>query len=246
MIEKIKNLLEEYRKHVAEQKIQNRKLEEQLAELDWANIYHDTIRDKPWLQNLSLSPGRWAAGYPLLYLLTRILRDCRPTRILEFGLGESSKIISLYLQNELTQSNHLILENNALWQNHFEQNFTLGENSCIKVSPLESKTFNDQSYNSYKQIEEIEGKFDLYLVDGPRGTNRYSRFDIFLLAQRLEKEDEFIIIIDDFNRPGEKETYFELEILFKQKNIVVYVTEYTGKKSTAIFATSKYKWIASL
>ncbi|GAL81813.1 hypothetical protein JCM19274_372 [Algibacter lectus] len=34
-----------------------------LKELEWANIYHDSIRGKNALQNLPLNIGRWAGNY---------------------------------------------------------------------------------------------------------------------------------------------------------------------------------------
>jgi hypothetical protein len=30
-----------------------------LKELDWANVYHDSIRGKSYIENLSLNIGRW-------------------------------------------------------------------------------------------------------------------------------------------------------------------------------------------
>lgn len=37
--------------------------EGKLSELTWANVYHDSISHKPWLQALGLNVGRWAGGY---------------------------------------------------------------------------------------------------------------------------------------------------------------------------------------
>ena len=91
MISKIKSLIRENR---ARQK----KILSQTRELEWAHIFHDSIRGKECLQNLPLNIGRWAGNYSLFYLLNRILMDYKPKSILEFGLGESSKFISTYLE----------------------------------------------------------------------------------------------------------------------------------------------------
>ena len=85
----------------------------QSLEIEWAHVYHDSIRDKPYLQNLSLNIGRWAGNYAFFYLLNRILFETKPKRILELGLGESSKLISVYIENILVNSEHLIFEHNS-------------------------------------------------------------------------------------------------------------------------------------
>ena len=46
-----------------------------VKEILWSSIYHDSIRDKEWLNKLSLNVGRWAVGYPFLYILNRVLSD---------------------------------------------------------------------------------------------------------------------------------------------------------------------------
>src|SRR5690554_7298280 len=63
-----------------------------LQELNWSNVFNNTISDSEWFKNKSISPGRSAVGYPLLYVLYRILNDVKPLNILEFGLGQSTKI----------------------------------------------------------------------------------------------------------------------------------------------------------
>src|SRR5688500_5133211 len=91
-------------------KAQNEDIKARNAELEWAHIFHDTIKDKKWLRNLGISPGRWAGNYSFLYVLVKILSEYKPKKIIEFGLGESSKIVSSFLNNELQNSTHLIVE----------------------------------------------------------------------------------------------------------------------------------------
>ena len=59
------------------------RLSKQNQEILWANIWRDTIQDIKWLQNVpGLSPGRWAVGYNYLYVMTRILNETNPQKIL--------------------------------------------------------------------------------------------------------------------------------------------------------------------
>ena len=238
MIKKSRAILKEFRESARIIKSQN-------AELIWANIFHDTIKDKDWLMGLSISPGRWAGGYSMLYIIVRVLTDYRPNKIIEFGLGESSKIISAFIENHLKSSIHDILEQDENWIKIFNIKHSLSERSDIKNFPLIQKEVNGFKVNSYSGIEKIIEKYDLYIVDGPFGSPRYSRFDIFRLTEKMENNDEFIILIDDYNRPGEKDTVLELMNHFKKKNITVYTSIYAGEKAQFIIATEKYRFITS-
>jgi len=219
----------------------------QNKELEWAHIYHDSIRDKAWLSNLSLNIGRWAGNYSFFYLLNRVLNDYKPKSILEFGLGESSKVISTYLDHYLKESYHTIIEQDEIWRDAFNDRFALSSRSTVQIHPLEKKTVKGFETNGYGKIEEsISEKYDLYLVDGPFGSKNYSRYDIVRILKDIDKRDEFIIILHHFNRKGEKQTYNDLLELFKRKEIEVYQGFYEGNKSVAVLGTQKYRFVKSL
>ena len=171
----------------------------------------------------------------------------KPKHILEFGLGESSKFVSAFLENELINSKHLIIEQDENWHQSFNDRFQLSLRSKVTICPLYKRKVFNYDVNSYTGIEEIiNQKFDLYIVDGPFGSKHYSRYDIVELAKDFTKNDEFIIIIDDCQRIGEKETAQELLKLFKEKDITIYWKEYSGNKSVGVLVTEKYKSIKSL
>jgi len=239
-LKKIKNLVNEF-------KFRADKLKAQNNELEWAHIYHDTIRDKEWLKNLAVSPGRWAASYSFLYVLVRILSDYKPNKIIEFGLGESSKIVSSFLNNELVNSTHLIIEQDESWIEAFKSRFDLSKNSQVLHLPLEVTTVKGFPVKSYGGIQKnVSGVFDLYIVDGPFYSMNYSRYDICLLAERFSLNDEFIIIIDDYGRAGEKETVTDLINQLNTKDIKTHSTVYSGNKSQIIIATEKYRFVATM
>ncbi|WP_298541255.1 hypothetical protein [uncultured Aquimarina sp.] len=219
----------------------------QTKELEWAHIYHDSIRDKGWINSLSLNIGRWAGNYPFFYILNRILNDYKPKEILELGLGESSKFISTYLDNYLMESTHTIIEQDNNWKNNFNDRFTLSTRSSVHILPLQKKNINGFKFNGYEKIEEfITKKYDLYLVDGPLGSSYYSRYDIVNIVKKMNKNDEFILILDDVNRDGEKQTFNELKKLFKEKEIDIHIGQYGGMKSVAVIGTKKYRFVESL
>ena len=218
-----------------------------LKELDWANIFHDSIRGKKWLEDLPLNIGRWAGNYAFFYVLNRILNDYKPKSILEFGLGESSKFITSYLKNSLKESNHLIIEQNEEWSKLFLKGFSLSSNSKIEVNPLIKKEVKGYKVNSYSNLNHLlNKKFDLYVVDGPFGSPNYSRYQIVEIAENFSKLDEFVIILDDYQRRGEQETVSELLHVLESKEIKFYKGLYSGNKSVLVIGTEKYKYIESL
>ncbi len=108
-------------------------------ELRWAHVYHDSIRDKEYMSKLPLNIGRWAGSYAFFYVLNRILSDYKPKEILELGLGESSKVISTYLDNYLIESSHTIIEQDDSWKDSFNERFKLSTRSNIHILPLQKK-----------------------------------------------------------------------------------------------------------
>ncbi|MCU0428809.1 MAG: hypothetical protein MUF42_02445 [Cytophagaceae bacterium] len=216
-------------------------------ELEWAHIYHDSIRGKKWLEELSLSPGRWAGNYSFFYVLNRILSDHRPKRIIEFGLGESTKMISSFLSHELTDSKLLTVEHSKDWNDAFNKRFKRSERCQTLLVELQEKEYKGKHYTGYKDITaKVNEKFDLYLVDGPFGSDHYSRYDIAAITHNLNKEDQFIIIMDDCQRLGEEQTIIELESSLLNRGISVFKGKYEGNKSQIVLATEKYKYSTSL
>ena len=92
----------------------------------------------------------------------------------------------------------------------------------------------------------INEKFDLYIVDGPHGSERYSRYDIVSLISKLNEKDQFIIIIDDTERQGEKDTVTDIKELLKTKNISYYQGNYIGNKCVTLIVSEKYKYSISM
>lgn len=240
IFKKLKSLIKEFRKYEQQQI-------EQLSELEWAHIYNDTIRGKKWLEELGISPGRWAGNYSFFYVLARILLDFNPKKIIEFGLGESSKMISSYVVNESTNTTHLILEQSEDWIEKFDLRYSLSTNSKIIHLPMMDKRVNQFSTRGYEGIEtKITESFDLYVIDGPYGSEHFSRYDICLLAEKFHPDDEFIIILDDFNRQGEKDTVGDLLMKLNKKGIKTYTGIYSGRRTQIVIVTEKYKHLISL
>jgi hypothetical protein len=247
MINKIKSLINEFRAN--DRKINSKliDLENQGRELEWAHIYHDSIRGKKWLEELPLNVGRWAGNYSFFYVLNRILMDYKPKSILDLGLGESSKFISSYLDNYLLDTRHTIVEQNEEWINSFQEKVVLSNRSNIICCPLKQKEIKGHISNVYEDFaNKVTDKFDLYIVDGPFGSDRYSRYDLVTIIETINSNDEFIILFDDTNRLGEQDTLNDIITILKNKNINIFIGYYEGNKANTVIATQKYKFAISL
>ncbi|HQN16565.1 MAG TPA: hypothetical protein PLC90_09425 [Bacteroidales bacterium] len=246
-IRKAKNLIAEFRDRLNDLKATENIIRNLNAELEWADIYHDTIRGKKWLRELSISPGRWAANYSFIYIITRILSDCQPKKIIELGLGESSKIVSKFVENELPDTTHLIVEQSLEWIEVFKSKFKLSSNSTILHLELETNIIKGFPVNTYKDIgNKIDEAFDLYIIDGPFGSSRYSRYDIISLTDKLNNNNEFIIVIDDYNRQGEQDTAQDLTDHLTKKGIEIFSGRFAGDKAQKVIVTKKYQFVLTI
>jgi hypothetical protein len=240
MIKKIKSILEE-----------NRSLHNQnslmLQELNWANVYHDSIRGEAWINETSLNIGRWAGGYAFFYVLVRILKDTKPQRILELGLGESTKMISQFIEHSSPETTHLIIEHDENWKMKFLDIFELSNKSRIELCPLVDQNihgYNNKMYQNFRTI--AQGEFDFILVDGPFGSSHFSRYELIIMLNELNLEKDFIILFDDTHRTGEQETLEELHQLLKGKNIAYTHSTYQGIKACTLICSERMKFLTTL
>lgn len=218
-----------------------------LHELNWANVFKSTIVGSAWLKNQSFSPGRFAAGYPLLYYLYRILNDTKPKSVLEFGLGQSSKLLFQYAQYN-PDAKVTSIEHDSAWIHFFTEDpappsnaeIIQVENAIIKYKGVDTLSVNN--------IQEVLGdnKFDLILVDGPNGSERYSRSQILQLIPHNINTNHFCIIMDDFERDGEKETCSEMEDLMAKHNIAWHKEVVKGEKFFALYCSENLKFLKSI
>jgi hypothetical protein len=214
------------------QVLENNKI---LNELNWANIFNNTVNGSQWLVNKNFSPGRFAIGYPLLYVLFRILDEIKPKRILEFGLGESSKLFHQYAVY-FSDAQVTTLEHDLDWANYYLDTKPLPDNSAIKIVEKKEIVYNGYETLGIKNLEQIIQKsiYDLILVDAPFGSRRFSRSQVLSLIPINIDVNHFIIIIDDYNREGEKETCAELEKIFVKYNIEFIKGVYSGTKESIL------------
>lgn len=222
----------------------------------WAQVFHDTIKGSRWLPaDFPLSPGRSALGYAALYVLYRILNEVHPQNILEMGLGQSTKIISMYCRSN-TKCNHLVVEHDESWISFFKNHFELPETSHIVRLDIENKDMefegdgeksNVITYVDFKEQIGTDKQFDFICIDGPYGYGKpqYSRIDILEMLPDCLK-DSFIIMLDDLHRKGEQNTFRLISEALDKSGIKHYSKVYMGMKHTGIVVSEDLAFLCTL
>lgn len=218
-------------------------------EILWAETFNNTISDSSWLKDKSFSPGRWAVGYQYLYAVYRILNTVKPKKILELGLGQSTKLLSQYAKAN-KEVKHTVVEHDQEWIDFYKRENELAENTeILKLEREYRKYKNDDKVLAFKEFKEnLQGqKFDFISIDAPLGANAkiYARVDVLEILPECLEED-FVIVIDDYNRKGEKNTVNEIENILKEYKIKWNKGYYYGLKHSIVICSSNLKFICSL
>lgn len=227
-----------------------------LEELYWAQIYNSTIQSSSWLEDKSVSPGRWAVGYNYLYVLYRILDDIRPTHILELGLGQSTKIIGQYAMHydASERIDHIVVEHDDEWAPFFfRRNKSLCQNTQVITLPLTDIEKEGELFKVYDgfqdMIEKLNIRFQLLSIDGPLGASEHwGRRDILpCLPQCLDTD--FAMIFDDYGQG--KYTFNaikDVEDILQENKIEFVKGIYPGvaHKSVCVLASKSWKFLTSL
>lgn len=217
-----------------------------VIENNWRNVFVDTVGGYSWYNVPSISLGRWAVGYCYAYVLARVLESMKPKAILEMGLGQSSKIINAYAQY-YTDIHYDIVEQDKNWIEFF-----CIENDSAKMNiwhrPISEKMVYDYNVEyAYEDFETIvEGKkYNLISIDGPYGSTELSRADIIDYIPEVLAED-FVILLDDYERIGEKRTVAIIENKLREANIEFASACYKSEKDMYIIASAKWKFLTTL
>ena len=215
----------------------------------WADIFNQTVNDSIWLKNKTFSPGRWAVGYPYLYVMYRVLNEIKPTNILELGLGVSTKIIGQYAAH-YNNINHIVVENDSEWIDFFNRDFKLSNNTKIEQLDWVFEPFEEA--DSVRVFDNFQArfsnkKFDFISIDAPLGGDmkKYARIDVCRLLPHCLKES-FVIMIDDYERIGEKNTVEKMKEELNNAGIKFKTGVYSGKKDLLIFTSEDLKFLCSM
>ena len=218
-------------------------------ENEWAHIFNNTIFGSTWLKDPSFSPGRWAVGYQFLYVMYRVLNEVRPESILELGLGQSTKMISQYVAKH-QKVKHWVVEHDQNWIDFFSRNYPIPDRTSIVKLPWDFKPFKEaESVRCYKDFANVfkNRKFDFISVDGPLGGDMkmYARIDVLSIIPEALNSD-FVIMIDDTERPGEINMIEELEKKLQEAGIQYAKGTYQGEKKLTVICSMSLRFVKSM
>ena len=219
------------------------------SEAVWAQIFNNTISGSLWLKDKTFSPGRWAVGYPYLYVMYRVLNETRPKRILELGLGQSTRMIAQYAA-AFQDVEHIVVEHDPEWVEFFCNDFPIPKNTKVVMLKREMVPYKDaEAVRVFKGFKEtFQGqKFDFISVDAPLGADmkQYSRIDVLnLIPDGLE--GNFAIMIDDCDRIGETHTVAEIENKLQETNVAYKRGRYSGRKDCVVICSERQGFLSSL
>lgn len=215
----------------------------------WASVFNQVTEASEWLKDTKFTPGRWAVGYPYLYVMYRILNEMHPNSILELGMGQTTHMITQYV-DYYHNIDHSVVEHDQGWIDFYTNRSNLSE--CTEVIKLE---IDFQSYKEEKEIpvycdckESLEGRmFDFISIDGPisKKGSQFSRIDILRLLPKYLKKS-FIIMLDDYDRTGERNMARELEEILAINKIEYKTGIYSGEKDVYLCCSSDLSFFSTL
>ena len=223
---------------------------EHMKELLWAEKFNNTIHASKWFLNQQISPGGWAVGYPFLYVLYRILDEMRPKSILELGLGQSTKLISQYAASG-KKIKHTVVEHDEAWIEFFRKGFKLAKSTELCHLPLNYHGVwrEDTEVVAYEGFTErfSERKFDLICIDGPFGylAKIYARTDVLTIMPNC-LADSFVILLDDTERAGEKNTIQAMQDILEENSIKHKRGFYRGIKEMMVLTSEDNRFFCSM
>ena len=210
-----------------------------------ATTFVNAIQNAKWLKYKSFYPGRWAVEYTFLLTLFRIFEHHKFSNLLEFGLGQTSRMVHQYADYYKVPA--ITVEHDADWVAFTQKDTHNAYPINVKLLPLEMidyKGFTTRTYQGIKNAFENQ-KFDFILIDGPFGSEHYSRSQIIHLVENNLAET-FCIIIDDCNRIGEQETVAEVETALKKKDVKYAINKYQGLSDYVVICSENLKFLTSL
>lgn len=195
-------------------------IKQNLNEIISYNRFASYLHGVKWLNDLSVTAGGMAVGYDYLYCLTRILNIIKPTDILEMGLGQTSRILSRYYNHY--ESSYDIIENDRQWYEFVKKEEELPNGINVHIIPTKTVSLENYETNAlrYEDISPVvkNRKFQFISIDGPRGSERMSRTDILdYIPDCLA--DSFCIMLDDYQRVGEKDMIDAMTSILNENGI---------------------------
>lgn len=178
-----------------------------------------------------------------------MLDELKPMSILELGLGQSTKMTTSYMKSGLNVEAkiHYIVEHDQEWVDFMENSVDFLKSKLLLL-PLMQKEYKGSLEMVYENFSDVVGdeRYELILIDGPFGSEgEFSRTDILSILPKC-LAGNFVIMVDDTERRGEKNMCNELCEILRKNNINYVSSEYKGVKNFTVIASKSRKFVCSM
>lgn len=184
------------------------------------------------------TPIQSAANYSLLYVLLTSIVRAQPANVLELGCGQTTLLLNALRQAGVWRGKLTSLEQDDFW---CEEISSVVDTEVIHA-PLTDRIVCGQPTRAYdlSGLARPLGIFDFVLIDGPTGSPRYSRLAALeFVPEHLARE--YMIILDDYERPGEKETAGLMRRGLADKGVPFFEDTVLSNKHQLMIATGAYR-----
>lgn len=228
----------------------------------YATLFNQVTQNSVWLLDKAFAPGGWAVDYCFLYTMYRALNACKPSVIIELGLGQTTHMLSQYktwynmtADKQKEDFCHLLtFEHDSDWIEFFKTQFKVALDiyQCKLVKDtsvvIDGETYEHINYYSnFANLAEIGKKYQFAVIDAPFGTKPYSRIHVLeLIANDLIDTDHFVIMIDDMNREGEQNTFKKCQEMLKARGVKFKTQIYSGEKEHGIIVSDSLKFLITM
>lgn len=190
-----------------------------------------------------------AANPSLMLLLWKCLHMCHPRSVLELGSGQTTKLLGLYYRDH-PGVEVLTLEQDGRWV-EILRTATTHDGRCHDYchAPLKPTSFVNLGAQTKIETDwySVNGKlagrtFDLILVDGPNGSNRYSRSGVLEWVPQI-LADSFVVIFDDAERYGEIMTIEAFEKTLQARHVPYVGFDVNGVTRQYVFCSPAFSFL---
>jgi predicted O-methyltransferase YrrM len=182
-----------------------------------------------------------AANHSFLYLIARSLRELPFSNVLEFGAGQTTLLLNEFRKKTSRQITVTTIESAASWA----ENIKALVDHAVVLSPLAKiKTSEGKSVQWYSDLSSIRSdqRFDFILIDGPYAAsfkNRWNRLGAETIIPHI-LSDNFVLIIDDSDRPGERLLAKAIELRLRNAGIEYFSSVTKSGKWQTVIASKRY------
>ena len=159
-------------------------------------------------------------------------------------MGQSTKMIGMY-NHWNSDCRHIVVEHNEEWIEFFTNHFKLPDITQIIKFPLVINTVNfEEEDGGFEEALKSE-RFDLICIDGPYGKGDLARMDVISILPYC-LNNRFIIILDDYNRPGETNTMRIMEQILSVNGIECCKGSYRGENETGLLVSADMEFVLTM